>query len=124
RALEEGRRTLFFGEYLPWKRAYFDHGGADNPTDFVLLPVEGRWRIVAIPPEPGSFDTKVALPEAWAGLTDGDLDAVTGQRGARSCQKNRCVAVFETRDGALEVWRRWGRCAFGNGHSEDRASSW
>src|SRR5690606_20602812 len=64
RALEEGRRTLFFGEYLPWKRAYFDHGGADHPTDFVLLPAEGRWRIVAIPPEPGSFDTKVALPEA------------------------------------------------------------
>ncbi|MBK8980182.1 MAG: MYG1 family protein [Planctomycetes bacterium] len=100
-----GRRTLFLHDYLPWKAAYFEHGGAQHPTDFVLFPAEGSWRIYAIPPAPGSFAQKLPLPAAWAGLTDSDLEAVTGVAGARFCHKNRFVAVFATRDGALHALR-------------------
>ncbi|MBI5851270.1 MAG: MYG1 family protein [Planctomycetes bacterium] len=103
-----GRRTLFFDEFLPWKSAYFEHGGDEHPTDFVLMPVEGAWRIVAIPPEPGSFGQKVPLPASWAGLVDAALEEVVGVKGARFCHKNRFVAVFATREGALEAMRRFG----------------
>jgi uncharacterized UPF0160 family protein len=105
RAAAQSRRILFFDEYLPWKGAYFENGGQHHPSDFVLLPVDGNWRIVAIPPEPGSFAQKVPLPETWAGLVDDELARVTGVTGAKFCHKNRFVAVFATRDGALDALR-------------------
>jgi uncharacterized UPF0160 family protein len=107
-AVAAGRRTLFFDEYLPWKGAYFEFGGIDHPSEFALMPVEGAWRILAIPPEPGSFGQKLPLPASWAGLVDEALEAVTGVPGARFCHKNRFVAVFATRDGALAAMRRFG----------------
>ena len=107
-AVAADRRTLFFAEYLPWKAAYFENGGEDHPTDFVVMPVEGSWRIVAIPPQAGSFAQKVPLPESWAGLVDAALSTVIGVTDARFCHKNRFVAVFATRDGAIEAMRRFG----------------
>ncbi len=106
-ARASGTRVIELPDYMPWKATYFENGGIDHPTDFVLFPAEGRWRIVAIPPEPGSFATKVPLPESWAGLENDALDAAVGVRGARFCHKNRFLAVFDTRDAALEALRRW-----------------
>lgn len=106
-AVAAGRRTLFLEDYVPWKRAYFEHGGAEHPTDFVVFPAEGAWRLLAIPPEPGSFANKVPLPEAWAGLVDDELARVVGVDGARFCHKNRFIAVFASREATLEAMRRW-----------------
>ncbi|MEQ1501097.1 MAG: MYG1 family protein [Myxococcota bacterium] len=89
-------------EYLPWKSVYFDHGGEAHPTAFVLHPgTDGSWRVVAIPPKLGDFGQKQPLPEAWAGLSDDALEAVTGVPGSVFCHKNRFIAVFRSRDGAL-----------------------
>jgi uncharacterized UPF0160 family protein len=101
----EGRRVLFFDRYVRWKPAYFGLGGADHASAFVLFPASdgGSWRIVAIPPEEGSFDQKVSLPEPWAGLTDEALEAVTGIPGSIFCHKNRFIAVFATREGAVQA---------------------
>jgi len=65
--------------------------------------VEGTWRVVAIPPEQNSFAQKRPLPESWAGLTGDDLVAQTGVKGAVFCHKNRFIAVFESRELALET---------------------
>lgn len=102
-----GRRVLFLDRYVPWKPAYFAAGGATHPTDFVMFPAEATWRVVAIPPEPDSFRTKVPFPESWAGLTDHALEQAVGVRGARFCHKNRFIAVFETRDAAVTALERW-----------------
>ncbi len=99
----DGRRVLFLDDYVRWKPAYFALGGADHASAFVLFPASdgSSWRVVAIPPVEGSFDQKVSLPEAWAGLTDEALEEVSGIPGAVFCHKNRFIAVFKTRDGAL-----------------------
>jgi len=103
-AVDAGRRVIFLDRYVRWKPAYFELGGATHPTDFVLFPsTDGSWRIVAIPPELGSFAQKVPLPEAWAGLTDDALEAVTGIEGSVFCHKNRFIAVFKTREGAVKA---------------------
>lgn len=103
-AEEAGRNVLYFDEYVNWKPGYFAHGGSDHPTEFVLFPgVDGSWRIVAIPPVLGDFAQKRSFPEAWAGLTDDALTAVTGVEGSRFCHRNRFIAVFATRDGALQA---------------------
>lgn len=103
-AEQAGRNVLFFDHYVNWKPGYFTHGGADHPTEFVLFPgVDGSWRIVAIPPVLGDFAQKRSFPEAWAGLTDEALEAVTGVVGSRFCHRNRFIAVFATREGALQA---------------------
>ncbi len=99
----EGRRVLFFDRYVRWKPAYFGLDGAEHSSAFVLFPASdgASWRVVAIPPQEGSFAQKVPLPEAWAGLTDGALEAVTHIPGSVFCHKNRFIAVFATREGAV-----------------------
>ena len=108
-AEREGSLVLQLEAYVPWKDAYFEAGGADHPTAFVLHPAtDGSWRVVAIPPKLGTFEQKISLPEPWAGLTDEALCAVTGVEGSVFCHKNRFIAVFKTRAGAVEAMRRHG----------------
>ena len=105
-AMAKGSNLIEFSRYIRWKPAYFAHGGQDHPTDFVLFPGhDDSWRVVCIPPEEASFAQKVPLPEAWAGLTGSSLGAVTGVEGAKFCHKNRFIAVFATRGGALGALR-------------------
>ena len=113
-AVERGKRTLVFEDYVPWKSAYYEFGGAEHPTEFAVFPSEGTWRVYGIPPEPGSFAQKRPLPEAWAGLVDDELEAATGIRGAKFCHKNRFIAVFATRDGLMQALRE----AFGPDYAE------
>lgn len=111
-AVAAGRNVLFFDAYVSWKKPYFELGGETHPTEFVLFPgTDGSWRIVAIPPELGAFEQKRSLPEAWAGLTDEDLEAVTGIPGSVFCHKNRFIAVFQTREGALQALDQSGMLA-------------
>jgi len=109
KAAEDGTNIIYFDAYYRWKDIYYDAGGAEHPTDFVLFPgTDQTWRLVAIPPERGSFAQKTPLPAAWAGLSDSALVAVTGVEGCMFCHKNRFIAVFETRECALTVMRKSG----------------
>ena len=107
-AVEAGLAVIELDDYYVWKPAYFEKGGVEHPTDFVLFPAEGDWRVVAIPPEPGSFDKKRPFPAEWAGLVDAELEEVVGVNGARFCHKNRFIAVFGTRDAAITALENWG----------------
>jgi uncharacterized UPF0160 family protein len=107
RATAAGTRLIELPEYVPWKGVYFENGGAEHPTDYVLHPgTDGTWRVVAIPPRPGDFGQKRPLPAAWAGLSDAELEAVTGVKGSMFCHKNQFIAVFRTREAALEALER------------------
>ncbi len=106
-----GENVLVLPKYVKWKRAYFELGGADHPTEFVAFLGERDARVVCVPDGPDGDDLR-KLPEAWAGLTDADLAEVTGQPGARFCHKNRFIAVFANLDevrramDAEGLWRR------------------
>lgn len=104
RADGAGSNLILLEEYVRWKAPYFRLGGATHRTEFVIHPgPDGSWRAAAIPPKRDSFDQKRSLPEAWAGLTDGELEAATGVEGARFCHKNRFITVFDTREGLLRA---------------------
>jgi uncharacterized UPF0160 family protein len=104
RADAEGSNLVLLDAYVRWKPAYFDNGGAAHRTEFVIHPgPDGSWRAAASPPERDSFDQKRSLPEAWAGLTDAELEAACGVAGAKFCHKNRFICVFRTRAGLLEA---------------------
>jgi len=105
----KGTNLLELDDYIRWKPGYFSHGGSEHPTEFVIFPgIEDDWRIIAIPPKEHSFANKVSLPEAWAGLTDEALEEATGVPGAKFCHKNRFIAVFKTRAGALQALEQAG----------------
>lgn len=108
-AVAAGHRVIFLDAYHKWKPVYYANGGADHPTDYVLFPgMEGTWRIIAIAPCEDSFDQKRPLPASWAGLTGSRLEAATGVPGSIFCHKNRFIAVFQTRDAALQALEKHG----------------
>jgi uncharacterized UPF0160 family protein len=98
-AAEQERNYMVLNRYVKWKKAYFEQGGRDHCTEFLLHPgIDDRWRVIAIPPEPGSFDKKLPLPKEWAGLRDEELAQISGVKGAVFCHKNCFIAVWETRE--------------------------
>lgn len=108
-AVQSGSRVLVFERHCKWKRAYFEQGGADHPSDYVLFPDEdGSWRLIGIPKDAASFDLKRPLPAEWAGLVDDELSRVVGVQGARFCHKNRFIAAFESEASARGAIAAWG----------------
>ena len=101
RAERLGSNVIELEEYCAWKPGYFEHGGAEHITEFVLFQsLQGSWQVVAIPPSEHSFAQKRSLPEEWAGLEGEELSKVTGSASV-FCHKNRFIAVFETKEAAL-----------------------
>lgn len=108
RAVASGSRILILDRHYKWKRAYFEHGGAQHPSDYVLFPdPDGGWRLLAIPAEDGSQRLKRPLPAEWAGLVDDELSRVVGVAGSKFCHKNRFLAVFATEAAARAAIARW-----------------
>jgi uncharacterized UPF0160 family protein len=108
RAEAAGSRVVVFDRPYKWKRAYFEHGGAHHPSDYVLFPdEEGSWRLLGIPADDGSTRLKRPLPTEWAGRVDDELARVVGVPGAMFCHKNGFVAVFATEAAALAAIARW-----------------
>lgn len=107
-AVAQGRAVLFLDKYYTWKPVYFEFGGEHHPTDFVLFPSEDdTWKVVAIPPTLGQFEQKRSLPIEWAGKMGEELEEATGVPGSLFCHKNRFIAVFQTREGAIEALKRF-----------------
>ncbi len=108
-AVANQRNVLFFDDYLKWKPAYFEASGHEHPTQYVLFPGRGDWRVVTIPVAADSKDDKRKLPEQWAGLEGEALEKVVGVVGARFCHKNRFIAAFADRESALRALQKWDR---------------
>ncbi len=62
-----------------------------------------RWMAATVPSNERGFHDKVVFPEAWAGLVDDELIAVSGIDGAIFCHKERYIFVAETKEAALRA---------------------
>ena len=70
---------------------------------FVIHPRDGDWALTAIRKSADTFESRADLPAAWAGLTDADLEQVSGVQGAKFCHNARFIAVASTRDAILRM---------------------
>jgi uncharacterized UPF0160 family protein len=76
--------------------------GADHLL-FVVHPRDKDWCLTTIRRADEGFEVRADLPAAWAGLTNGDLEAASGVEGASFCHNGRFVAAARTREAALAM---------------------
>jgi uncharacterized UPF0160 family protein len=97
--LLEGGKVLFLKNgALPWT------GVVRKEMPKVLFVIshniaEQRYMIHTVPVSPESFDARADLPEAWAGLRDAELAAVTGVPDAGFCHNGRFIAAAKSFEG-------------------------
>jgi uncharacterized UPF0160 family protein len=94
-------RVLELPQGMPF-RAAIAKAGADHLL-FVVHPREKDWCLGGIPLVPGEFKLRADLPAAWAGLTNGDLEAACGIAGASFCHNGRFIAAAKTREAILAM---------------------
>lgn len=86
---------------MPFRPAIIK-AGADHLL-FVVHPRETDWCLTTIRRADEGFETRADLPASWAGLTNGDLERVTGVPGASFCHNKRFVAAARTREATLAL---------------------
>lgn len=72
--------------------------GADHIL-FVMQPRKGDWTLSAVAKQEGSYERRLDLPEAWAGLEGAALAEVTGVADAVFCHRARFIAVARSKAG-------------------------
>jgi uncharacterized UPF0160 family protein len=86
---------------MPFRSAIVK-AGADHLL-FVVHPREKDWCITGIRRSEEGFELRADLPAAWAGLTNGALEAVCGVEGASFCHNGRFIAAARTREAVLAM---------------------
>lgn len=96
-------RILELDRGMPWKSVVFTH---ELPVAFAIYPASnGNWMVDSMPPEPGSFEQRIPLPEAWAGLPEAELVHATGVPDAVFVHLRRFVGAAKSRAGAVAMAR-------------------
>ena len=71
RAERLGSNVIELEKYCAWKPGYFEQGGAEHSTEFVLFQsLQGSWQVVAIPPSEHLLRSKT-LPAGRVGRIGG-----------------------------------------------------
>jgi uncharacterized UPF0160 family protein len=95
------RRVLELPFGMPFRPAIVK-AGADHLL-FVVHPRDKDWCITGIRRADEGFELRANLPAAWAGLSNGDLEAVCGVKGASFCHNGRFIAAAATREAILAM---------------------
>jgi uncharacterized UPF0160 family protein len=95
-------RVLELPMGMPFRPAIVK-AGADHLL-FVVHPRDGKdWCVTGIRRADDGFELRADLPKSWAGLTNGDLEAASGVKGATFCHNGRFIAAATSREAALAM---------------------
>jgi len=97
----EDPRVIVLEKYTPWKRTV--HALSEKALYVVYPSQTGQWRIQAVPVELGSFENRKSLPKKWAGLSDNDLQEVTGIDDAMFCHNGLFIAGAESFESTMKM---------------------
>jgi len=96
--LEDGKLLFLKNGALPWTQVV----RKEMPKVLFVISYsigEQRHILHTVPVSAESFDARADLPEAWAGLRDADLAAVTGVPDAGFCHNGRFIASAKSYEG-------------------------
>lgn len=100
--LEDGKLLFLENGAVPWSQVV----RKEMPKVLFVIShniAEQRYMIHTIPVSSDSFAARVDLPEAWAGLRDAQLAAVTGVHDAGFCHNGRFIASAKSYEGILAM---------------------
>ncbi|EDQ90835.1 uncharacterized protein MONBRDRAFT_20236 [Monosiga brevicollis MX1] len=96
--------------WCPWKSHLYDleaeMGTEEKPINIkyaLYVDSHNAWRVLCASITPGSFVCRKALPEAWRGLRDADLEAKSGIAGATFVHASGFTGGNKTYEGALAM---------------------
>jgi uncharacterized UPF0160 family protein len=96
--LEDGKVLFLKNGALPWSQVV----RKEMPKVLFVIShhlAEQRYMLHTVPVSADSFDARADLPEAWAGLRDAELAAVTGVPDAGFCHNGRFIASAKSYEG-------------------------
>lgn len=101
-------RIVVLDEFCPWTEFLLEYeqetGMAGHHLYVIFEDSTGQsWRISAVPVAVDSFQSRLPLPEAWRGLRDAELDAVTGISGGVFVHRAGFIGGHGTREGAIQM---------------------
>lgn len=98
---------------VPWSDHLYaleNEEGVEGQVLYALFPESGesdsKWRIRAVSLEPGSFENRKSLPEAWRGVRDEKLSKLSGIPGCVFVHAGGFIGGNATFDGALEMAKK------------------
>jgi len=103
--LEDGRLLFLKNAALPWSSVV----RKEMPKILFVIShslTEQRYMLHTVSVDTESFDARADLPEAWAGLREAELAAVTGVEDAVFCHTGRFIAAARSYAGALSMARQ------------------
>ncbi|WP_312487760.1 MYG1 family protein [Massilia timonae] len=103
--LEDGRLLFLKNAALPWSSVV----RKEMPKVLFVIShslTEQRYMLHTVSVDTESFDARADLPEAWAGLREAELAAVTGVEDAVFCHTGRFIAAARSYGGALAMARQ------------------
>jgi uncharacterized UPF0160 family protein len=102
--LEDGKVLFLKNSALPWATLV----RKEMPKVLFVIShnlAEQRYMLHTVPASPESFTARADLPEAWAGLRDAELAAVTGVPDAGFCHNGRFIAAAKSFEGVRAMSR-------------------
>lgn len=98
---ETDPRVIELPRFCPWQEEVVL--GAPEALYVLFENAQGTWMVQTVPPELGSFDKKLPLPEEWAGLRGDALAQVTDVVDAVFCHPGRFICGAESLEGARRL---------------------
>jgi uncharacterized UPF0160 family protein len=102
----EGRILVLEGQSVPWKDHLYSLEEAEGKSSVIYAlyaekPIPGaKWRVQAVPVSKDSFESRKALPSAWRGFRDEQLDEVSGIPGGVFVHASGFIGGNKTFEGA------------------------
>jgi uncharacterized UPF0160 family protein len=93
--------VLLLERFIPWNEWVRDN--APHVQLVVFPSEEGTWMVQGVNATRGTFDLRVGLPKAWAGLRNEQLAQVTGVQDSVFCHPGLFIAGAKSKDGALSL---------------------
>ncbi len=96
-----GQSILVSDEYVP-RSEFVQH----EEVNMVVVPRfddNPGWSAVGVQVSETEYLTRVRFPEAWAGLRDEELAAVSGIADAIFCHKDRYLFIARTKESAIKA---------------------
>lgn len=97
-AKSKDKRVIICDRYY-----YFNFKKLPEPLVIVFPGSRGGWNAKTVRIEDASYDARFYFPKNWGGLSDVELEKVSGVKGAQFCHNGGFIIAADTKEGVLEM---------------------